>query len=110
MRSGETRTEIARGLELLDGRRVVFLHLIEAAELVMRHRLGGHELHHLLELLDGFLGLVLFLIKDAEIEPGVRQLGIFLLHFQQFGHARFVLALAEQCQPVVQSVARRLRR
>ena len=53
----------------------------------------GHELHHLRELRDGLVGLILLLIKDAEIEPGMRQLGSFLLHLEQLGHAGFVLAL-----------------
>ena len=40
----------------------------------------------------------------------MRQLGVKLLDFQQLGGSRVGVTLAQECQPVVQFVARRARR
>src|ERR1019366_1112851 len=110
MRSGQARVQIARALKLADRRRQIAAHLVERANLVMRRRVEWHQARHLLEQGQGAVELRLLLPGDAQVEPGVRKLGIELLGLLQLGDALRRVARAQQGQTIVDDLARATRR
>jgi len=106
VRRGEPRVQIACRFELFHGGCLVALRLQDGAYLVMRHRFVGHQLHHALELRERSLQVTLFLERDSQVEPRVRQLGVGLLGLLQLGDSLGRLACAQQRQPVIDLLAR----
>ena len=110
MGRGHARVEIARGFELRDGRRAVALQLIDHAQLVVRHRLIGDQFYHFLELSERLVGLILFLVYEAQVEPGMGQFRVALLDPLQLGCSSLDIAQPQEGQPVIQLFAHGIRR
>src|SRR5262249_54675219 len=64
---------------------------------------------HAFKLIDGILMLELLLVSDGQVEPGVRNGWILLLCLQKFGGRFFSLSCAQQSQPIIDAVSRRIR-
>lgn len=104
MGSGEIGIEFRGEFEFRVGVFDAAFGFVEHAEVVMRDRLIGDELRHALELLDGFERLAHALVLDAEVEPCVRDGGVFLLDFLEDVDAVGNLAGAEEGETVVELV------
>src|ERR1039458_9621443 len=76
----------------------------------MRRRVEWHQARHLLEQGQRAVELRLLLECDAQVEPGVRKLGIQLLGLLQLRDALHAVARAQQRQAIVDDLARRARR
>ena len=78
---------------------------VERAELIMRDGLGGRQADHLLKLSNGRGGIARFAEVDAQIKPGVGELGISPLDIFEAGDGVLSLAGTQQRQGVVQALA-----
>ena len=110
VRARQTRIEVARLFKLPNGGIHLLLGFVQRAELIVRCRLVRRQAQHLLKLRLRLVEIPHPLVSDAQVEPGVRQLGVLLLHLLQLRHAILHVAGAQQRQTVVQTLASRIRR
>ena len=110
MRSGQARIEPGRNLEFRERGLEFVADFVCRTQVVVGFRFIWRKPGHLLELRDGLVVGRFFLVDDPQIEPGVRNLRILFLRLLDFSGAFFGFPRAQQSQPVIQPLTRRVRR
>jgi hypothetical protein len=110
VRRRESRIERGGALERRRRVRHAAAQAIEVTEIEIRDRLVRHQPHHAFELGGGARIVRRLLEFHAQHEPRVRNGGILALRALELRDPLLLPARAQQCEPVVDPFARRVRR